>query len=247
MGIPALVPAVGIAIAAAVLALGARTDAQAAGWCALYHNGGTNCGFATMGQCQETVRGAGGHCGPDPSGGPTARERPSAPRQEARPRREPDKRPLAATPRSTPEARRDASAPPKPSASASIPEQAGQSQQQAVKAFATARALILSEKYEAGLAALRALGYDDHPDVAASIGYASSKLGRADDAKLWYEKALTADPNHVSALAYYGIWRVQHGDMIRAQGDLEKIKAICGGTTCTAYKELADAIASRGR
>ena len=44
-----------------------------------------------------------------------------------------------------------------------------------------------------------ALGYDDHPDVAVSIGFASSKLGRLDDAKRWYEKALSADPNHLSA------------------------------------------------
>ena len=195
----------------------------------------------------ETVRGIGGHCSADATGGPAARERRSAPRQEARPRREPDQKPVAAVPRTRPEPRGDAPAPPTPSAPASLPEQAEQSQQQAVKAFATARALLLSEKYEAALTALRALGYDDHPDVAASIGYASSKLGRADDARLWYEKALAADPNHVSTLAYYGIWRVQRGDVIRAQADLEKIKALCGGTTCTAYKELADAIASRAR
>ena len=242
MRIPALVPAFGISIAAAVFALGAPVETHAAGWCAQYFNGGTNCGFATMGQCQESVRGVGGHCSADPSGGPAARERASVPRKEAKPRREPDQRPVATTPRSAPEPRRDASAPPNPSAPPPVPEPAGPSQQQAVKAFAAARALILSEKYEAGLVALRALGYDDHPDVAASIGYASSKLGRVDDARLWYEKALAADPNHVSALAYYGIWRVQQGDMTRAQGDLEKIKALCGGTTCMAYKELADAI-----
>ena len=58
-----------------------------------------------------------------------------------------------------------------------------------------------------------ALGYDDHPDVAVSIGFASSKLGRLDDAKRWYEKALTADPNHLSALGSYGLLRVQQGDV----------------------------------
>jgi tetratricopeptide (TPR) repeat protein len=28
------------------------------------------------------------------------------------------------------------------------------------------------------------------------LGYASRKLGRYDDAKYWYDKALAADPNH---------------------------------------------------
>lgn len=49
------------------------------------------------------------------------------------------------------------------------------------------------------------------------------------------------------APAYYGTWHVQRGDMLRAEGNLEKIKMLCGGTACTAYKELADAIASRAR
>ncbi len=34
--------------------------------------------------------------------------------------------------------------------------------------------------YLAGIAALRALGYDDNADVATLIGYASRKLGRYD-------------------------------------------------------------------
>ncbi len=36
--------------------------------------------------------------------------------------------------------------------------------------------------YEAGIAALRALGYDDNADVATLLGYASRKLSRYDDA-----------------------------------------------------------------
>src|ERR1700730_5007120 len=34
-----------------------------------------------------------------------------------------------------------------------------------------------------GIAALRAMGYDDNVDVATLLGYASRKLGRYDDAK----------------------------------------------------------------
>ena len=50
--------------------------------------------------------------------------------------------------------------------------------------------------YEAGITALRTLDRDDNPDVATLFGYASRKLGRYDDAKVWYERALAADPNH---------------------------------------------------
>jgi Protein of unknown function (DUF3551) len=34
-------------------------------WCANYRNGGTNCGFITFEQCQATVSGVGGSCGPN--------------------------------------------------------------------------------------------------------------------------------------------------------------------------------------
>ena len=34
-------------------------------WCANYRNGGSNCGFTTFEQCQATVSGAGGSCGPN--------------------------------------------------------------------------------------------------------------------------------------------------------------------------------------
>ena len=34
-------------------------------WCANYRNGGSNCGFTTIEQCQATVSGVGGFCGPN--------------------------------------------------------------------------------------------------------------------------------------------------------------------------------------
>ena len=46
------------------------------------------------------------------------------------------------------------------------------------------RSALIYDKgdYEAGIAALRALGYDDNADVATLLGYASRKLSRYDDA-----------------------------------------------------------------
>jgi tetratricopeptide (TPR) repeat protein len=228
-------------IAASVLALCARGDAQAA-YCASYFNGGTNCGFSTLAQCLETVRGVGGQCGPAPGAASDERRRPERP--EARPRREPERRPAASTPRSAP--RRDAAErPPAEPADTGPPVQIVQPP--ATNTFAAARALLLSGKYPEAIAVLRALNDDGNPDVAASIGYAHSRIGRLEDAKTWYDKALEKNPDHIWALAYYGIWRVAQGDVRSAERDLERVAALCGGTGCIAYRELAEAIAGSPR
>ena len=108
--------------------------------------------------------------------------------------------------------------------------------------YHAAYALIYDKAdYAAGIAALRALGYDDNADVATLIGYASRKLGRYDDAKFWYERALAADPNHAVTWSYYGMWQAEQGNVLKAKDDLEKVRLICG-TDCRAYKMLKDAI-----
>ncbi len=96
--------------------------------------------------------------------------------------------------------------------------------------------------YVAGIAALRDLGYDDNADVATLIGYASRKLGRYDDAKFWYERALAADPDHAVTWSYYGMWHAEQGNVLKAKDDLEKVRLICGNTDCRPYKMLKDVI-----
>jgi Flp pilus assembly protein TadD len=108
--------------------------------------------------------------------------------------------------------------------------------------FWAAHALIQKGDYEAGIATLHALGSDDHPDVATYLGYASRKLGRYDEAKYWYDKALAADPNHVRTWAYYGMWHLEQGNRLKAADYLQKIELICGGTNCRSYKMLKAAI-----
>ncbi len=108
--------------------------------------------------------------------------------------------------------------------------------------YHAAYALIYDKgDYVAGIAALRALGYDDNADVATLIGYASRKLGRYDDAKVWYERALAADPNHAVTWSYYGMWQAEQGNLLKAEDDLEQVRLICG-TDCHAYKMLKAAI-----
>jgi tetratricopeptide (TPR) repeat protein len=122
------------------------------------------------------------------------------------------------------------------------PKNTGSIQEEFLKGYHAAYALIYDQAdYAGGIAALRALGYDDHPDVATLIGYASRKLGRYDDAKYWYEKALAADPQHATTLSYYGMWYAEQGNLLKAKDYLEKVRSACG-TECSPYKQLVAAI-----
>src|SRR6202790_5603141 len=46
--------------------------------------------------------------------------------------------------------------------------------------------------YAAAIAQLKALGHDDHPNVANLIGYSYRKLGDYKLSQVWYERALQA-------------------------------------------------------
>ena len=115
------------------------------------------------------------------------------------------------------------------------------SEQQFYDGYRRAYAYIQAGQYEAGIAYLKALGQDDHPDVANYLGFSSRKLGRYDEAKYWYEVALAADPNHTRTWQYYGMWHLAQGNMLKAQDHLAKIKSICGAD-CPDYASLKGAI-----
>jgi tetratricopeptide (TPR) repeat protein len=111
-----------------------------------------------------------------------------------------------------------------------------------LRGYHAAYALIYEKSdYVGGIAALRELGYDDNADVATLLGYASRKIGRYDDAKAWYERALAADPNHAVTWSYYGMWQAEQGNVLKATDDLEKVRLICG-TDCKPFQMLKDAI-----
>src|SRR5262245_19218919 len=116
------------------------------------------------------------------------------------------------------------------------------SEQQLREGYQHARALIMDGQYESGIAAMHALGHDDNPEIANLIGYASRQLGRYEDSKFWYEKALAADPNHVRTWSYYGMWHAEQGNMLMAKDYLEKVRLICGNTTCEEYTKLKGVI-----
>jgi tetratricopeptide (TPR) repeat protein len=123
-------------------------------------------------------------------------------------------------------------------------EQQGQqlAQEKFLRDYRAARQLILDGQYEAGIAAMHALGRDDHPDVANYIGYANRKMGDYDQSKIWYEAALKADPNHVRTWSYYGMWHMEQGNRLKALDNLQKVQLICGNTSCEEYRQLKDVI-----
>jgi len=49
-------------LAAATVLLPQGSANAAAKWCAVYYNGGTNCGFNTYKQCRLDISGVGGYC-----------------------------------------------------------------------------------------------------------------------------------------------------------------------------------------
>ncbi len=121
-------------------------------------------------------------------------------------------------------------------------QQQQQAYEQFLRGYRNARLVILAGNYPGGLAAMRALGHDDNADVANYIGYAYRKLGNYQASKIWYEKALAADPNHVRTWSYYGMWQMEQGNRLKALDDLQKIKLICGNNDCEAYRQLKDVI-----
>jgi predicted Zn-dependent protease len=95
--------------------------------------------------------------------------------------------------------------------------------------------------YASAIEQLKALGHDDHPNVANLIGYSYRKLGDYKLSQVWYERALKADPNHVLTWQYYGLWQIEQGNRDQAQYHLSRIAAICG-TGCEEYRSLAAAL-----
>jgi tetratricopeptide (TPR) repeat protein len=145
------------------------------------------------------------------------------------------------------------SAPPASQSSSSKPKQAGdkkkpqkkqdkKSEQQFIDGYKAAHAMIYQgNDFAGGIVKLRSLDRDNHPDVANLIGFSSRKLGRYDDAKHWYEKALAANPNHTLTWSYYGMWHAEQGNLLKARDHLTKVASICG-TECREYVMLKEVI-----
>jgi tetratricopeptide (TPR) repeat protein len=117
-------------------------------------------------------------------------------------------------------------------------QQQKQAAEKFLREYRAARQLIVTGHYQAGIAAMHAIGHDENADVANYIGYSYRKLGDYRDSQIWYEKALAADPNHVRTWSYYGMWQMEQGNRLKALDDLKQVRLICGNTRCEEYREL---------
>jgi len=242
-------PVIVSALALVAFVIGGRSETQAS-WCAMYKTGGTNCYFTSHAQCQASVSGIGGFCNEVPDGKSGAKAPPERTRKAvAKPKPDPEPKSQAAPRRVEPAPAVAAPvAAPIPAAPTPAPTAASAPTAPAMdSAFVQARQLILGGQYDAGIAAMRALKFDDHPEIATFIGLAYRKLGRTDEAKSWYERALAADPNHKLALSYYGMMRAEQGDIPGAQANLIRIGQLCGNISCNEYQALQGVIAARIR
>jgi tetratricopeptide (TPR) repeat protein len=104
------------------------------------------------------------------------------------------------------------------------------------------RALALAGYYENALAALTAIQNQKDAMVLTMIGYSKRKMGAVDEGMAYYHRALAIDPNNVNTREYLGEGYVMIGRLDLAQGELDKIGAICG-QTCEQYEDLAMALA----
>ena len=145
----------------------------------------------------------------------------------------------------TPEAKpapATSSSPAKKTTKKKTPKTEKKSEQQFIDGYKAAHTTIYRQHdYVAGIARLHALGRDNHPDVANLLGYSSRKLGKYDDAKLWYERALAANPSHTLTWSYYGMWHAEQGNLLKARDHLAKIATLCG-TQCREYVMLKEVI-----
>jgi tetratricopeptide (TPR) repeat protein len=193
------------------------------------------------------VSGGGGFCNEVADGKSGAKApREERPRKVAKPTKEPEPK-ARAKPRQVEPAPAVAAPVPAPGPAKPEPAQGAAPAAQSGAAFVQARDLILNGQYDAGIAAMRALKFDDHPDVATFIGLAYRKLGRIDEAKSWYQRALATDPNHKLALSYDGMMRAEQGDIPGAQANLIRIGRLCGDISCNEYQALQGVIAARMR
>ena len=63
----AAVTVVAAVIGVSLISMVGTANADPYKWCAVFTQGGTNCGFVTFEQCQATISGIGGSCDPNPS------------------------------------------------------------------------------------------------------------------------------------------------------------------------------------
>jgi tetratricopeptide (TPR) repeat protein len=104
------------------------------------------------------------------------------------------------------------------------------------------RDLALAGEYGKALALFDVIADKQDADVLTMIGYSKRKMGKIDEGIAYYHRALAIDPDNVNTREYLGEGYVAMGRLDLAQGELDRIAAICG-ESCEQYLDLAAAMA----
>ena len=114
------------------------------------------------------------------------------------------------------------------------------------KSYLAAVSLINGEQFEQAIDELRRLTVTlgPHPDVLNYLGYAHRRLGRTQQAEVYYERALAIDPMHRGANEYLGEMWAELGRTEEARARLAVLEQVCP-FGCAEYEDLKRIIESR--
>jgi tetratricopeptide (TPR) repeat protein len=107
--------------------------------------------------------------------------------------------------------------------------------------YDTARELAYFDRPEDAITLLKQIANQNQPRVQNYLGFANRKAGRMEDAMIYYNVALSMDPDYVLARSYMGQGLLEQGDFGGAYAQLREIKERAG-TDNRPYQMLAAAI-----
>ena len=107
--------------------------------------------------------------------------------------------------------------------------------------YDTARELAYFDRPEDAITLLKQIADQNQPRVQNYLGFANRKAGRMEDAMMYYNVALSMDPDYVLARSYMGQGLLEQGDFGGAYAQLREIKERAG-TNNRSYEMLASAI-----
>ena len=104
------------------------------------------------------------------------------------------------------------------------------------------RQLAVTGHYKAAIGVLEAVSNKSNPLALTYLGYSHRKMGDVERGMALYHQALAINPNSVVTREYLGEGYVDIGRLELARLELTKVEALCGGTACEEYRDLAEAI-----
>jgi len=105
-----------------------------------------------------------------------------------------------------------------------------------------AYALAKADRFQEAIDVLDSLENPNTPRALNYRGYATRKLGRADEGIGYYLKSVALDPNYPQVREYLGEAYVIEGKFDLAKAQLATIEKICGSKDCEYYGKLAKAL-----